>query len=223
MAQLIGPARRLCSARAAWARGDGLQLRRAALVGTVILGAAALGACGGGRDRAERGPPPPPISPNGEPLLAGAAGTSCEAALGQWFDAADLNHDGALDAAEFLADAMRWFAVMDLNHDGAVTPDELTTLRLKLMPPAAPPARGSAEERAERGGRGGFLGFGESSPRRSNERPDPVMSADVNLDNRVTAEEFRAQAERVFAGLDRNHDGRLTKDEVMIGCEAQRQ
>ena len=200
-----------------------MQLRRLARIGVLILGAASLCACGGGRDRdrAERGPPPAPISPNGEPLVGGGPGASCEALLGQWFDAADLNHDGVIDSAEFMADANRWFAVMDINQDGAVTPDELTTLRLKLSPPAAPPARGSDEERAERGDRGGFLGFGERSPRRPSERPDPVMSADVNLDNRVTPEEFQAQVARVFAGLDRNRDGRLTKDEVLVGCQAQ--
>ena len=154
-------------------------------------------------------------------LVGSAPGASCEALLGQWFDAADLNHDGVIDSAEFMADANRWFAVMDINQDGAVTPDELTTLRLKLSPPAKPPARGSEEERAERGDRGGFLGFGERAPRRLSERPDPVMSADVNLDNRVSPEEFQAQAARVFAGLDRKRDGRLTKDEVLVGCQAQ--
>jgi hypothetical protein len=202
-----------------------LQRRRTALVGILICAAVSLGACGGGgrdRDRDERGPPPVPVSPNGEPLVAGGPGASCEAALGQWFDAADLNHDGALDWTEFSADATRWFAVMDTNHDGAVTPDELTALRLKLTPPAARPARGSDEERAERAAeRGGFLGFGGSSPRRPLERPDPVMSADVNLDNHVTPEEFQAQAAQIFAGLDRKHDGRLTKDEVLVGCQAQ--
>jgi len=202
--------------------GGGLQRRRRAIVGILMLWTASLGACGGGdRARDERGPPPAPISPNGEPLVAGGTGAACEVAVGQWFDAADLNHDGVLDAAEFMADAMRWFAVMDANHDGAVTPDELTALRLKLIPPVAPPKRGSDEDRAERGDRGGFLGFGGRSPRRSKERPDPVMSADLNLDNRVTAEEFQAQASRVFAGLDRKHDGRLTKDEVLVGCQAQ--
>jgi hypothetical protein len=201
--------------------GGGVRLGTAMVVGMLFLGTASLGACGGDRARDERGPPPAPISPNGEPLVAGGAGVSCEAALGQWFDTADLNHDGALDEAEFMADAMRWFAVMDTNHDGAVTPDELTALRLKLSPPTAPPKRGSDEDRAERSERGGFLGFGGRSPRRTSERPDPVMSADVNLDNRVTAEEFQAQASRVFAGLDRKHDGRLSKDEVMVGCQAQ--
>jgi len=208
--------------RAGFGMGGGLQRRRATIVGILLLGAAALGACGGDRERDERGPAPAPISPNGEPLVAGGAGVSCEAALGQWFDAADLNHDGVVDAAEFMADAMRWFAVMDTNHDGAVTPDELTTLRLKLTPPVAPPKRGSDEDRTERSERGGFLGFGGRSPRRVRERPDPVMSADLNLDNRVTAEEFQAQATRVFAGLDRNRDGRLIRDEVLVGCQAQR-
>ncbi|MEJ0072274.1 MAG: hypothetical protein WDO24_30270 [Pseudomonadota bacterium] len=80
---------------------------------------ALLGACS---SDAPVGPPPPPVSPNGEPLVSGGAGVSCEAALGSWFDAADLNHDGGLDMAEFAADGARWFAVMDANHDGAVTP-----------------------------------------------------------------------------------------------------
>ena len=48
------------------------------------------------------------------------------------------------------------------------------------------------------------------------------MSADANLDNRVTWEEFEAQARRVFAGLDRNRDGRLSKDEVVAGSCAVR-
>jgi EF hand len=186
-----------------------------------MIGAAALGGCGGDRHRdrgGERAPPPAPISPNGEPLVGGGPGASCDALLGQWFDAADLNHDGVLDSAEFMADAMRWFAVMDTNHDGSVTPDELTALRLKLSPPAAPSTRRRDDEEEETGG---FLGIGGHRPRRPSERPDPVMSADVNLDNHVTPEEFQAQAGQVFAGLDRKHDGRLTKDEVMVGCQAQ--
>ncbi len=44
------------------------------------------------------------------------------------------------------------------------------------------------------------------------------MSADVNLDNRVTLDEFQAQTARTFAALDRNRDGRLSKDEVAASC-----
>jgi len=194
--------------------GDALGVRGAAALAVALTVAVSLAGCGGGHR--DEGPPPVPVSPNGEPLVGGGPGTSCADALGRWFDAADLNHDGFLDSAEFMADAMRWFAVMDANHDGAVTPDELTALRLKLMPPEAPPKRRAQDDEPRRGL------FGGGSPRRQpGDRPDPVMSADVNLDNRVSLEEFRAQAERVFAGLDRDHDGRLSKDEVMVGCPAQ--
>jgi hypothetical protein len=62
-------------------------------------------------------------------------------------------------------------------------------------------------------------GTGRRGP---NEQPDPVMSADVNLDNRVTLEEFQAQAARTFASLDRNRDGRLSKDEVEASCPHRR-
>jgi hypothetical protein len=186
-------------------------------LGAVALVAALLAGCGGG-DRS--GPPPVPFSPNGEPLVGapGASGTpACEPALAQWLDMADRDRDGSLDQAEFMADAARWFAVMDANRDGAVTPDELTVLRLKLMPPVIQP--GSTErERAEalRRERRGW--FGGRPVRGPNDRPDPVMSADVNLDNRVTWEEFQAQAARIFAGLDRNRDGRVSKDEVLAIC-----
>ena len=186
---------------------------RTAIVGVMLLGGVALSACGSDR-RPEA--PPAPVSPNGEPL--GGPGANCPDALTRWFDTADVNHDGSLDQAEFMADATRWFAAMDSNHDGFVTPDELTTLRLKLAPPKPPPARGSRDEEAEgdrRERRGWFAGRG---PRPTSDRPDPVMSADVNLDNRVSAEEFQAQALRVFGGLDRNRDGRLSKDEVLVGC-----
>ena len=64
-----------------------------------------------------------------------------------------------------------------------------------------------------------FAGRGRRGP---NEQPDPVMSADVNLDNRVTLEEFQAQAARTFASLDRNRDGRLSKDEVEASCPHRR-
>lgn len=190
-------------------------LREAAVAGALMV-AVSLSGCGGGR-RPEA--PPTPISPNGEPLVGGV----CTDVLGRWFDAADRNHDGFLDANEFMADTDRWFAVMDANHDGAVTPDELTALRLKLVPPKVPTKRGDDDgDEPERRRRGGLFGSGSDRPRGPGERPDPVMSADVNLDNRVTLEEFRAQAERVFAGLDRDHDGRLSKDEVMVGCPAEK-
>lgn len=176
---------------------------------------AVLTGCGPG------GPPPAkpvPTSPNGEPLVG--AGEVCEPALAGWFDKADRNRDGHLDMAEMQADAERWFGVMDANRDGTVTPDELTALRLRLMPPAQRPSpgyRGDGEPLDERA----------REPRWRRQRgpadePDPVMAADVNLDNRVTPDEFRNATIRSFQSLDVNHDGRLSREEVAASCRRPR-
>ena len=184
---------------------------RATAVALILLGALLAG-CGGGSSEPP-GPPPTPVSPNGEPLVAGGPGTACDAALARWFDAADTNHDGSLDPAEFKADAKRWFDAMDLNHDGSVTPDELMTLRLKLMPYQPPPEKEHERKPSD------VTSWFSSRPRRGlNDRPDPVMSADVNLDNRVTWQEFEAQAARTFVQLDADRDGRLSKAEVLASC-----
>jgi hypothetical protein len=44
--------------------------------------------------------------------------------------------------------------------------------------------------------------------------PEPVSSADSNLDGRVTKAEFLAAADRRFKRLDRNGDGKLTIEEL---------
>ncbi len=46
------------------------------------------------------------------------------------------------------------------------------------------------------------------------------MSADTNLDNKVTPEEFMAYARKKFLELDSNHDGTLSRDEVLARCGA---
>jgi Ca2+-binding EF-hand superfamily protein len=176
--------------------------------------AALLGGCGSSERPA---PPATPVSPNGEPLVGAGADAACDSALAHWFDATDRDRDGSLTPQEFAADAQRWFATMDANGDGAVTPDELTQLRLKLMPPTvrAPTTERERYEEVRRERRGWF---GDRPARSALDRPDPVMSADVNLDNRVTWDEFQAQAARTFVALDRNRDGRLSKDEVTATC-----
>lgn len=184
----------------------------ASVIALLLLGGL-LAACGSSRDEAPPPPPPTPISLNGEPLVTNP-GKTCEVAQTQWFDAADIDHDGSLSPAEFKADAQRWFTTMDLNHDGSVTPDELMTLRLKLMPYQPPPRTERRRAASD------VSSWFSSRPQPNvNERPDPVMSADVNLDNRVTWEEFGAQAARTFVALDANRDGRLSKDEVTIVCK----
>ncbi|HRJ65019.1 MAG TPA: hypothetical protein PLR59_11800, partial [Brevundimonas sp.] len=57
--------------------------------------------------------------------------------------------------------------------------------------------------------------------------PQPVKAADVNVDQRVTAEEWTAATQRWFLALDTDRDGRLTlaslpKTPLQLRAEARR-
>lgn len=142
----------------------------------------ALAACGQlpGRHSAPDTPARPrhdlTFSPNGEPLSGGSLGPpACAEAMGQWVARIDSNHDGIVDRQEFMADADAQFKRMDLDHDGFITSDELSTFR-------AP-----------------FMGIDDDSqPLRATHGADPVMSADGNLDFRVSHGEFLKQAADIF-------------------------
>lgn len=180
----------------------------------VLAVALALGGCSG-RDRGVA--PGPLYSPNGEPLSGGPLGhPTCAAAMTGWFERADANHDGIIDEAEFLADARRQFAAMDLDRNGVLVPAELAQYR---APYAAEAQRQEPEpEEPETRGRRGAQ-RGASSLPTFQDRTDPVMIADVNLHNQVTLAQFLAYARRNFAGLDSDHDGRLSRDEVLATCK----
>ncbi len=51
-----------------------------------------------------------------------------------WFKAADADHDGKLDKAEFLADAAAFFKVIDRNGDGVITPSEAAFYEQRIAP-----------------------------------------------------------------------------------------
>ena len=162
----------------------------------------------------------------GEPLNGGPLGQStCSDAMSRWFDRTDTNHDGTLDLEELLADARRQFAVMDLNHDGMIDPAELTAYRAPYAPP--PVQQFQREDKpnfADRVQRGlGLGGRRKEAPEgggggNAAEQPDPVMSADATLRNRVSLDDFLAFERRLFGELDANHDGRLTKPELLRLC-----
>jgi len=197
--------------------------------------------CGSDSPRRRYGPSPIVFSPNGEPLSGGPLGkVACRDAIGRWFDRTDANGDGTLTFEEFEADARRQFAAMDEDSDGYVTPPELADMRapyrptdttspvLAVAPPssqAAQSERQSGGKRGERGGGGGGGGGGRGerggSPGSrsaagrvddgSIDQADPVMSADANVDFRVSLAEFLAQARRVYARLGAGAGGRLTR------------
>ena len=144
----------------------------------------------------------PVLSPNGEPLTGSQLGTrSCLEALEAW----QAKWRDRLDLPSYVADARAQFRAMDLDGDGVLTSAELTELR--------------AQHRIERK---------ENEEKRNRRRiavratrtqaADPVMSADANLDFRVTQDEFLGYAQRRFRALDTNGNGTLDRAEIASLC-----
>lgn len=174
------------------------------------------------------------FSPNAEPLSGGPLGhPKCEEALAGWFERTDANHDGVIDRDEFMSDARRQFERMDIHHAGYVTALDLSEFRAPYEAPigdeGTPPGNGLGPSGS--GGRRGPGGDIEAGGGRGNQqrnssvdtRADPVMSADKTLSFKVTLADFLAQANDIFATLDRNHDGRVVKDAVIAGCKPEAQ
>ena len=178
------------------------------------------------------------LSPSGEPFRAKSDEPF---PVSQWFKGADTNGDGALSLAEFKADAMRFFKVVDADGDGTIigvenqfyekqiAPEILfdAGLLAQTAPPSATYERGPLGEPPEVQGGGSRLGQ-QRQPRKKTvldlrrgagqfsflNEPQPIRTADTNLDYKVSAEEWEKTAARRFMTLDVNHDGKLTPDEL---------
>ncbi|HXQ51109.1 MAG TPA: hypothetical protein VN802_08460 [Stellaceae bacterium] len=186
-------------------------IARAAAAGALLLALAACGLFGSAEKPHSEGPF---YSPNGEPLSGGPLGNpSCADAMGRWFGRVDADHDGTVDLQEFLADARRQFAAMDLDRSGVLTPAELAQYRLPYIADRPRKAE-SDEDPSERERRRQV----ERDAPLSLDRADPVMLADTKLRNRVTLDDFLANAQRNFAALDHDKTGRLSRDETLAAC-----
>jgi Ca2+-binding EF-hand superfamily protein len=205
---------------------------------SLVVITAGLPACS-----SHKGPPPPTFSPNGEPLVPPQWPRDCEEALGQWFDRLDSRHAGTLTFPQLLADAEIQYRKMDLRHDGKITAEELSKYRLSLMgghylSVSTPGQRNfvAGREPDEDDPEASDLdrAFGDPGRHRKDDRPvdafaalvtdqpDPVMSADSDLDGSVTPEEFRALVAQNFADFDKEHTGVITKSEVEGSCSKNR-
>jgi hypothetical protein len=167
------------------------------------------------------------VSPCGEPYR-GRVGDPYPVAL--WFKQADANHDGAVDKAEFRADHVGFFDALDADGNGVLDGAEVGFYERQVVPDVFHPELF--------GQRAGLIlaQYGLSSPepqgqinqatRRRHEEllgaaayglllePEPVRAADADLDGRVTKAEFVAAADRRFARLDKNADGKLDLAEL---------
>ena len=167
------------------------------------------------------------LSPMGEPFRSEDPATDN---VGTWFAQADADHDGAVTLAEMQADAARFFATLDTNRDGEINPAELIRYETEIAPEVQVGMqmgerggfghgwgdgrhRGGGGER--RGPQGGYEEGLEGAGRYSFINiPEPVISADADLNRGVSKAEFVAAAAKRFLMLDTDHDGRLTRAEL---------
>lgn len=147
------------------------------------------------------------ISPMGEPFrVPGGDG------LTAWFQQADKNRDGFVTIDEMRADAQRFFLTLDRSKDGEIDPDDVDYYENTIAPEVRGGALGEGgDDEAGGGSRLGVLSI-----------PEPVTTADTNLDRGVSAQEFQVAADKRFHVLDLNGDGRLTLDELQASRSAAR-
>jgi hypothetical protein len=163
------------------------------------------------------------VSPMGEPFRA-AAGQPYPSAV--WVAAADANHDGAIDRAEFLADAQRFFRTLDTDHEGRLTPEEIIAYEANVAPEIAlyrgrrMAPLGSERETGQRPHEDplpDLLGVVPQRISKNDDRdyggpmgagrftwlniPEPVSSTDADIDRLVSAAEFAAAASRRYDTL----------------------
>ncbi len=151
------------------------------------------------------------MAPMGEPFRAGPDAPYPVAA---WFAQVDVNRDGRISPAEFIADADRFFAKLDLDHDGELIPSEVSAYERDIAPEIRLyAARGvvgmrapTKKERKKAQEYGAPLGAGRWAFLNI---PQPVAAADADLNRGVSLVEFRAAAADRFAQLDKGKTGFL--------------
>ena len=169
-------------------------------------------------------PPPTPPRAKGRQLFISPVGEAFRADAGEpypvaiWFARADADHDGKLTRGEFRRDALGFFPTLDANGDGVIDGTEITRYEQELVPETrsgfgsgpgdnvpsqgAPDTDGKPRKRPDLPRGAGRYGLINS--------PQPVVSADTDLNRRITTQEIGAAADRRFTLLDPNGIGYLT-------------
>jgi hypothetical protein len=147
------------------------------------------------------------ISPMGEPFRAPPGAPY---PITAWFSQADANHDGVLNKAEFVADAMAFFTRLDIDHDGVIDGFEVAGYERDIAPEIIGASAGDFMPRP-RGGRGEGprrRGGGGAGSQRMGAAPysllndaEPVSSADRTLTQRISKADFAAAAAARFVDL----------------------
>lgn len=164
----------------------------------------------------------------GEPFRGELGGPS---PLTEWFAVADRNRDGRVSLNEMLEDAARFFKTLDTDGNGVISPIEMTRYETDIAPAQVrfdgglKPFR-SADKSDNIGTSASEDDLSDRSRRRSFgpgrnirdlqflEVPQPVMMADSDFDQRVSADEFAKMAAKRFKANDKNGDSYLEPSEL---------
>ena len=171
------------------------------------------------------------LSLMGEPFRGVTGGPQ---PITDWFAVADRDHDGAVSLREMLEDGSRFFKTLDVDGNGVISPIEMTRYETDVAPARVRfdgglrPFRSAdkSDNLRRRTSDDGLPseGRGRRSSRDGSERlfrdleflevPQPVMMADADFDQRVSADEFSKTASKRFSRNDKNKDGYLQLSEL---------
>ena len=156
-----------------------------------------------------------------------------------WFAQADTNKDGKLDRAEFVADAAAFFKKLDNNGDGVLSRYDVAIYEHKICPeiigrrlvgsrddshdgarlwlaqmPSGTAAPIAPSGSLPPGGNPVAPGLDETgngaSPFSFFDEPEPILTADFNIDGVITRQNFLKLADMHFTSLDSKGVGYLT-------------
>ena len=158
------------------------------------------------------------IAPMGEPVRTDGRTDPMAA----WFAQADTDHDGRLTLAELQADSDRFFATLDRDRSGEIDPQEMADYENKVAPeiklyqpdqdprPRNRQQKHDAKQAAKQ--RSDYQAPYGAGLYASLNIPEPVVSADLDLNRGVSRAELDAVAARRFPDLDTAHRGYLSYD-----------
>jgi hypothetical protein len=171
------------------------------------------------------------LSLMGEPFWVNE---SREDPFDQWFKLADQDSDRVISRLEFRQDAEAFFASLDTTADKVIDADEMA--QYEQLAPGKTRAAGGGVAKAsssrptpkssapvEQGQVAIVTGNAPSATRVHPGQapavdfanvPQPVAMADLNIDRRVTLDEFTKTAGKRFANYDVDKDGKLTRKEL---------
>ncbi|MEZ5832151.1 MAG: EF-hand domain-containing protein [Dongiaceae bacterium] len=115
------------------------------------------------------------------------------------FERADANGDGFVTKDEFAASRATFFTKLDANGDGFIDQAELDKAREAWHQRMNKPAQSDNNAQADAQGKK-HHGF--------------MQRMDKDGDGKISAAEFAAAGDQMFAKLDVNGDGKIVKDEI---------